>query len=315
MKNNRIPCPFCAEEILPQAKKCRYCGEIFVKNAKKSVSMRFLYWAWVSSIIFFLLSFHFLRRSSINDNSWMVIIIVTMLSGFFIFLLLTFEILISLRKKKTQLYGLASLLTFILFFVLFSQYEVIEAALGFPPIEAQRNINVPPQMNTVLPTTQPKSKSVISNTLTAPENKSDQITCTGPDSKTFKTTQIECDDFNNAWNNNNSESMNTDNTGGSTNSQYFDQYLQDLDSKTISNQKLYEADKQIKAEATAQAVELEAQLETKQKQECLQRASTTYQSDLRSCDSQYSYFQGDSLYEGCKSSAYQQYVKNKGSCN
>lgn len=201
MKNKRIPCPYCAEDILPQAKKCRYCGEVLTKDEKKSISMRFLYWIWVGSMILFLLSLHFLMRASVNYNGWMIVTTVITLSGLVFFLLLVVKILRSMRKKKVQLYGLATLVSFILFFVVLSQYEQIEAALGFPPPEVDRSLNIPSQTDNILPTTQPETAPVKNSTNTAPVNNSNQINCTGPDGKTFKTTKEKCDSFNSAWGN------------------------------------------------------------------------------------------------------------------
>jgi predicted RNA-binding Zn-ribbon protein involved in translation (DUF1610 family) len=35
-KEERVPCPMCGEMILPDAVKCRYCGEIFDETLKRA---------------------------------------------------------------------------------------------------------------------------------------------------------------------------------------------------------------------------------------------------------------------------------------
>lgn len=63
--------------------------------------------------------------------------------------------------------------------------------------KSAEQITQPSPNPVVIPTKEP-TKSPVVNTKAA--NKPSQIDCVGPDGVHFKTTQVECDNFNNAWN-------------------------------------------------------------------------------------------------------------------
>lgn len=81
----------------------------------------------------------------------------------------------------------------------------MEAKLGFKPLqipEANPTVIVSPSpLPSPTPTLPPTNQPPQPKTSTQPPTTSNKITCTGPDGKTFSTTQAECDAFNQAWGN------------------------------------------------------------------------------------------------------------------
>jgi len=202
MKTKRIPCPHCGEPILPTAKKCRYCKE---RLDSKQPGFRSLYLMWLLSVVIFFLSLFFVRRIDVSTSTWSVILGLlglNVLGGTIAYLMLIIKIFSSFKSKNAKLYGLASLLTFFMFFGLLFNLDGVEAKLGFAPPEFKQTISTTPTpIPLSSPSTVPKSKTTQQKAITTTNNTSSQITCTGPDGKTFQTTQEECDAFNKAWGN------------------------------------------------------------------------------------------------------------------
>lgn len=202
MNKHRIPCPHCGESILPEAKKCRFCGERL--DRKNSPSLRIVYWAWFLSMAAFLVSVFFVRRAPVSSATfWLIVLGLIVVAGVIAYLMLMTKVFGSLRTKNAKWYGLATLITFCTFFGVLFNFEKVEAKLGFTPPKVEQPVFSPAIMASPMPTSAPTSKPLqktTSPTRVAPTN-SNKITCTGPDGKTFKTTQEECDSFNQAWGN------------------------------------------------------------------------------------------------------------------
>ncbi|MBI5151325.1 MAG: APC family permease [Candidatus Pacebacteria bacterium] len=197
MSKKRTPCPHCGELILPEAKKCRFCGEPLTK--KKSLSLRTLYWVWFFSMIMFLTAIFFVRRApTTSAGFWIVVLGFIVLGGLVAYLALMVKVLSSIKTRSGRFFGLATLVTFLVFFGLLFKYDKIEAKLGFTPPQVEQPspqlIASPLPTVTPMPTNKPAQKKTSTTT-------SNQINCTGSDGKVFKTTQEECDNFNKAWGN------------------------------------------------------------------------------------------------------------------
>jgi len=204
MSSKRIPCPHCGESILPEAKKCRFCGERL--DSKNSLSIRALYWIWLTSIVIFFIGLFFIRRTDISEAAWIIVLSLlglNILSGIVVYLQLMMKIINSLKTSRAKWYGLVTLITFIAFFGLLFNYAAAEAKLGFSPPPTPQPTSVPASNFSTSPTPKPSavSKPTQPKTTNTQNSKGNQINCTGPDGKTFKTTQEECDNFNQAWGN------------------------------------------------------------------------------------------------------------------
>lgn len=196
MKEQRVPCPQCGELILPEAKKCRFCGE---KISSKSLSLPLaLYVFWFFSMTVFLVALFFVRRAPITSSGfWLATLGLITLVGSIAFLLLLIKTIRSLKNKRVRLLGLATVLTFFAFFAVLFNLDNIEAKLGFTPPKIEQTTFSP----TLAVSPNPTSKPIQQNTIPVQKGTSNKITCTGPDGKTFQTTQAECDNFNKAWGN------------------------------------------------------------------------------------------------------------------
>lgn len=203
MGKKRIPCPYCGELILPEAKKCRFCKER-LGSQNKSPSFKVLYSAWVLSIVVFFVSlFSISRTGSSAETSATVLSLLglNIVFGTVAYLMLVIKVLKSIKTQRAKVYGMVTLMTFFTFFVLLFNYSAIEAKLGFDPPQqsALPVISSPSPLPLPIPT--PTNKAAQQKVTTPKTNTANKITCTGPDGKTFQTTQEECDAFNKAWGN------------------------------------------------------------------------------------------------------------------
>jgi len=204
-KNKRIPCPFCKELILPNAKKCRFCKENLSEEEKlisgksgffkKKITPPVPYKFWLLSMVFFLIS---LTQIEADANSyWFVAMLGSVIVGFIAF----FTLLASIPQSKGR-YGLITSLTFILFFGALFNYDALASALGLSsqsknivlPVSDSEKIIVSP---TPTPFKQPSNQATkVVNVNTV---QTDKIECIGPDGKQFNTTMEECKKLNEKW--------------------------------------------------------------------------------------------------------------------
>jgi hypothetical protein len=296
MNEKRLPCPHCKEQILPEAKKCRFCGETV--NEGRHISLRTTYWAWLMSMVVFLACMFFVKRApSSSADFWLVVVGLVVLSGVIAYLMLMLKILSSIKTRAARVYGLVTLATFFIFFGMLFNFETVEAKLGFASPKTEQAL--PKTTTTPAPSPTPGTKTIQKKSAPVQKNAINQIICTGPDGKTFQTTQEECDNFNNAWANNKpAQAQQPTQSGSNYTFDYpdYNKYQYDYNAPTPTSND-------------------DSQLQQEQKQRCLQEAETTYYSNLRSCAVYRDYYNNEQMARECEARYYQQYVSAKGSCN
>ncbi len=202
----RIPCPYCKELIMPGAVKCRFCGEKIskkdqnVKEKKSIFSTKVLYFIWLLCLIYFLSTSVFAKNyTDLADNFMLLAILV----GGIVFLFLLLRV-VQPKLFNNGKYGLITFLTFIAFFGILFNQEKVRALFGLPSIiEMNQPININESNQFTPPTPIPtKNINQVNKEVNAvPRTNTNLIDCTGPDGKVFKTTQEECENFNSAWDN------------------------------------------------------------------------------------------------------------------
>lgn len=118
MKQKRIPCPHCGEQILPEAKKCRFCKENLDASTKTPSFIR-LYLIWLFTIVVFFVSMSSVSRADISLEAWKVILSLLGLNiivGIVAYLMLIIRVLRSIKTRRAKIYGIASLVAFFSFF-------------------------------------------------------------------------------------------------------------------------------------------------------------------------------------------------------
>lgn len=160
IKEKRIPCPFCKELIINGAKKCRFCGEMIEASSKKSqkkgllkreISVKLFYWVWLITCAIFLFSIKLFDTADSQFISsqiykyFQTIFVLAIFIGGGAFIGLVMTILLSLKKKKTKWYGLLTIGTLILFFLIFLNHITnVESVIDkdpLGPVEVVKAIN------------------------------------------------------------------------------------------------------------------------------------------------------------------------------
>ncbi len=160
IKEKRIPCPFCKELIINGAKKCRFCGEMIEASSKKSqkkgllkreISVKLFYWVWLITCTIFLFSIKLFDTADSQFISsqiykyFQTIFVLAIFIGGGAFIGLVMTILLSLKKKKTKWYGLLTIGTLILFFLIFLNHITnVESVIDkdpLGPVEVVKAIN------------------------------------------------------------------------------------------------------------------------------------------------------------------------------
>jgi len=201
MSKKRIPCLHCGESILPEAKKCRFCGERLDGNEKRRLSISRLYFLWLSSLAAFFITLFAVRRTPDNfSNTALIAFSAIVVFGGITYLAMMVDILKEIRSKNAKKFGLISLVTFILFFWLLINIDTVEARLGFSPMPQKApapNTTQSSPRPSVSPT--PTVKKIPSNSGNTSSVQTNKIDCIGPDGKEFSTTMEECKNLNEKW--------------------------------------------------------------------------------------------------------------------
>ncbi len=131
-KQERIPCPYCKELIMPGAIKCCFCGEKIstklqnVKRKKPLFSTKVLYLIWLLCLIVFLSTIFFEKKYASSFN---ILMFLSILVGGIVFLELFFRVIRPKRFNNGK-YGLITFLTFIAFYGILLNKEKIKTLLG-----------------------------------------------------------------------------------------------------------------------------------------------------------------------------------------
>lgn len=160
IKEKRTPCPFCKELIIDGAKKCRFCGEMLESSGKrvkkegffkKKICIKAFYWIWLITCAIFLLSIKLFDTadsqfiSSQIYSYFQTIFVLAIFIGGGTFIGLVVAILTSLNKKESRWYGLLTMGTLIVFFLIFfnhiTQVESVADRNPLGPVEVIQAIN------------------------------------------------------------------------------------------------------------------------------------------------------------------------------
>lgn len=199
MKTKRIPCPYCAELILPNAKKCRYCKENLNKS-NKGISTKKIYYSWLISMLSFFVFIYVMKNNlSSHEGLILIAILLSILFGMVFFIGLAISLIRESKRKQSRNYLFLSVISFFLFFGILYNFDTVEASLGLTHKKTSntlvRNTPVPTIKPTILPTPQPTTTTVVKTQ----KNNSGQIECIGPDGKKFITTMEDCKSLNEKW--------------------------------------------------------------------------------------------------------------------
>lgn len=112
MTDGYIRCPFCAEKIKPEAKKCKHCGEWLFKNKHKSIfnsniTIKTYLIIWILSIIVF----WFCAIAFESNENLIIPLLIAVLIGIVAFLGLFTESLKGLFEKEKRKSSLKYLLS------------------------------------------------------------------------------------------------------------------------------------------------------------------------------------------------------------
>lgn len=148
--DKRISCPYCSEQILFSAKKCRFCGEWVGeehnKKEEKSSNPKIPFLIWVLSLIVFHLFIYFANQNTDNQNDNIIFFILgDVFVGFLAFsytTLIIFRNLIrKVKIKKSFIYLFLLALITGLFFYSFTFIEPKNKFKSLGPDEVVAKIN------------------------------------------------------------------------------------------------------------------------------------------------------------------------------
>lgn len=212
---NRLPCPDCAELILPNAKKCRYCGKKISKKSKKlnppnKFSLIKPYRVWLGSMVSFYILTFIMRNHPNSDYSMDAFKLLTLvvIVGSIAFIKFLRNLVMPVNRIDAGKFTIITAISLFFFFFTLFNLEKVEAALGLgsniKSINQYENQGLksptPSPKNSALPSPSVKSNqpSTTSNS-GATSNNSNNVECIGPDNKKFTTTMTECERLNNEW--------------------------------------------------------------------------------------------------------------------
>lgn len=185
-KEKRIFCPFCHELIMPEAKKCRHCGEwLSDKNSKNVVTpnkvmLKIWFLGWVTTMVIFYLTLLSVDFNFTNTNSFFaILLVVDALVGILAFMGVILAIFVGFFKKNERknslLYSLTTLALFILFFILL--LNLPSSNLQNPPSTVPDNLSSPTPFSSPSPTPTSKTNTDSTNTATEKLNPNDPVHC------------------------------------------------------------------------------------------------------------------------------------------
>lgn len=159
IEEKQFPCPFCKKLIVDRSKKCNFCGKKLKQSTEKKqkkslltreISIKLSYWVWLISCLVFLFLTNncYLKDKStfcnqFSNSSIDAAIALSFVLGSLAFLNLVVSILKSLKEVKNRWYGVLTISTLFLFFIMLFNYEQVLTKLGnfLNGTDYQQNIN------------------------------------------------------------------------------------------------------------------------------------------------------------------------------